>query len=82
MKDYPYESQLKALKLPSLEFRRKRGDMIQVFKILNGIDQIEPNIFFPMAEKHGTISHKDKMFMMQNSLEKLSDNLLSPTMLT
>ena len=28
---------LKILKLPSLEFRRLRGDMIEVFKIVHGI---------------------------------------------
>ena len=31
-----YEMRLQCLKLPSLEFRRIRGDMIEVFKILRG----------------------------------------------
>ena len=31
-----YETRLQCLKLPSLEFRRIRGDMIEVFKILRG----------------------------------------------
>ena len=35
MKDLDYESRLRALKLPSLEFRRIRGDMIEVYKILH-----------------------------------------------
>ena len=35
MKDLEYGDRLRALKLPSLEFRRVRGDMIEVFKILN-----------------------------------------------
>ena len=35
MRDTPYEDRLKAIKLPSLEFRQLRGDMIQVFKIAN-----------------------------------------------
>ena len=34
--------------------------MIQVFKILDGINQIEPDIFFRMAEEYGTSGHKDK----------------------
>ena len=29
----PYEERLKKIKLPSLEYRQLRGDMIQVFKI-------------------------------------------------
>ena len=36
MSDLTYEQRLKALKLPSLEYRRMRGDMIEVYKILNG----------------------------------------------
>ena len=32
-----YPERLKALKLPKLEYRRKRGRMIEVFKILNGM---------------------------------------------
>jgi len=31
----PHKDQLKVLKLPSLDFRRRRGDMINVFKIMN-----------------------------------------------
>ena len=34
MKKLEYEERLRALKLPSLEFRRIRGDMIEVYKIL------------------------------------------------
>ena len=32
-----YEERLKKLKLPTLKYRRLRGDMIEVFKILMGI---------------------------------------------
>ena len=37
MKDKGYHERLEILKLPSLEFRRLRGDMIEVFKIVHGI---------------------------------------------
>ena len=33
-----YTERLKELGFPTLEYRRKRADMIQVFKILNDID--------------------------------------------
>ena len=33
LKDKPYDDRLKTLQLPSLTYRRKRGDMIQMYKI-------------------------------------------------
>ena len=36
MSGLEYENRLRILKLPSLEFRRKRGDMIETYKILHG----------------------------------------------
>ena len=42
MHDLPYDERLKKLKLFSLHYRRERGNMIQVFKILHGIDRINP----------------------------------------
>ena len=35
-RDMTYPERLRALKLPSLSYRRLRGDMIEVYKILNG----------------------------------------------
>ncbi len=37
LKDIPYEERLKYLKLPTLRFRRLRGDMIETYKIMNNI---------------------------------------------
>ena len=42
LNDKSYEEQLKDLKLPSLVYRRKRGDMIQMFKVVNGLVRIDP----------------------------------------
>ena len=36
MKDLTYEQRLRSLNLPSLRFRKYRGDMIEVFKIVKG----------------------------------------------
>ena len=36
MKNIPYEERLQRLKLPTLAYRRTRGDMIEVYKLLHG----------------------------------------------
>ena len=44
-----YEEKLKEVGLISLENRRKRGDMIQVWKILHGHDHVDKNKWFSSA---------------------------------
>ena len=44
-----------------MEYRRKRGDMIQVYKILNQLDRIEPSTFFIMSQ-NTTRGHSKKIF--------------------
>ena len=39
-KDLSYKERLRKLKLPTLKYRRARGDMIQVYKIVHGIYDI------------------------------------------
>ena len=41
IKDQSYEDHLRALGLTSLEDRRVRGDFIQMYKILNGLENIK-----------------------------------------
>ena len=38
MKGKDYSERLKRLGLPTLEYRRKRTDMVEVYKIMNDID--------------------------------------------
>ena len=35
LKDIPYQERLRALNLPSLQYRRRRGNMIVMYKILD-----------------------------------------------
>ena len=60
-KDKPYNERLEELKLFSMEYRRKRGDMIQVYKILNNMDRIDHNKFFTLCQNNNR-GHSKKMF--------------------
>ena len=46
LRDLSYDERLSECGLTPLETRRLRGDQIEVFKILNGYDNIDRNVFF------------------------------------
>ena len=46
IKHLSYQERLKQLGLPSLEYRCERADLIDVYKIMNNIDQVEKDKFF------------------------------------
>ena len=41
-----YPQRLSRLQLPSLKFRRRRNDLVNVFRIIKGMDDVDPNLFF------------------------------------
>ena len=45
LRDLSYEECLKECGLTTLEIRRLRGDWTEVFKILNGYENIDINVF-------------------------------------
>ena len=45
----PYEVRLQDLDLTILEDRRIRGDLIEMYKILHGFENIESNVFFKLG---------------------------------
>lgn len=49
LRDLAYEDRLTILGLTSLEDRRTRGDMIDVFKILRGFEDNDRNKLFQLA---------------------------------
>ena len=68
LRNMPYSDRLEALKLPSLYHRRRRGDMMQTFKILKGIDRLDPGDFFSLADKSLTRGHSLKIVKQRSRL--------------
>ena len=60
MKDLDYQERLKKLKLPSLMYRKIRGDMIEVFKILS-------NYYDPITTASLLTLHKTKYNLRTNN---------------
>ena len=46
MKGKTYQDKLKEVGLTTLEERRDRGDMIQTFRIIQGLDNVEVGTWF------------------------------------
>ena len=61
MRGLSYTERLTALGLPSLQFRRRRADMIEVFKIISGLDRIGADRFFAFNTSK-TRGHSKKFF--------------------
>ena len=65
----PYTERLEALKLPSLQHRRRRGDMIQVFKIMISTDRLDKEKLFPSPPNLGTRGHDKKIYVQRPNLD-------------
>ena len=61
LRDLSYEERLKECGLTTLETRRLRGDQIEVFKILNGYENIDRNMFFSLKKDSRTRGHEVKL---------------------
>ena len=61
LKNMNYEERLRELKLPTLRFRRLRGDMIEVYKILTGRYKKVAGDIFEVCSNKITRGHSMKL---------------------
>ena len=61
LKELSYEDRLRATKLPSLKYRRKRADVLQVWRIMHGGDDMEEGKFFKRSADSKTQGHSLKL---------------------
>ena len=69
LRDLSYESHLLQWCLTTLETRRLRGEQIEVFKIVNGYEEVDRNMFFKLKEGSRTRGHKAALVKEQCRLD-------------
>ena len=69
LRDLSYESPLLECGLTSLETRRLRGNQIEVFKIVNGYEDVDRNMFFKLKEGSRTRGNKAALVKEQCRLD-------------
>ena len=65
IKDLSYEERLKKLRLPTLTYRRARGDMIETYKMLSGEYDPEVNNLLRPSTDSATRGHSKKLFLQR-----------------
>ncbi len=68
LRNMPYEQRLNKLKLTTLETRRIRGDMLEVFKIVKGLEGLNASDFFEFSTST-TRGHTLKLFKQRSRLD-------------
>ena len=67
LKNLTYAQRLRILQLPTLAYRRLRGDMIETFKILNGYYDADVVPYLHPAVNNTTRGHNKKLYKLQSS---------------
>jgi hypothetical protein len=62
LKHLEYEERLHRLGLYTLEYRRKRGDLIETYKMLTGGENIDASVFFKRATYDGLRGNSMKLY--------------------
>ena len=61
MNEMPYQDRMRKLKLPSMQYRRKRGDLIHMFKVAKGLDKILISDIAKKSNKLHLRGHNEKL---------------------
>ena len=67
LRDKSYEDRLRALNLPILMYRRRSLDVVQTFRIMNDLDNLEARDFFTMNTRE-TRGHGIKIMKQTSRL--------------
>ena len=76
MRNLSYPDRLKYLNLPSIKYRQLRGDLIQTYKIIHNIDNINSHDFFTLSTYESTRNSTLKLFK-QHAKSNTRRNFLS-----
>ena len=68
LKDKTYEERLRYLKIPSLVYRRKRGDMIWMYKIMDGLGRLETTKLFVTSRMSAQTRSRAKTVFKKHSV--------------
>ena len=63
IREWSYERRLRFLNLPSLKYRRYRGDLIQTYKIIHSIDDLKTEDFFTVRNDANTSSMNVNLYI-------------------
>lgn len=71
-----YSERLVALNLPSIQYRQLRNDLLQTYKILHNIDNLNPSDFFTVRAD-STTRNSDLKLYKYSARTQVRSNFLS-----
>ena len=66
IKNFTYKDRLKRLKLPTVKYRRIRGDMIEVYKILTNKHDSRPRVNLYLEKQQDSITRGHSLKLANN----------------
>ena len=62
LRNTPYEERLRRLSLIPLEQRRLRGQLIETYKYIEGVNRVDSSVFFPVG-RHSCVRHNGRKLL-------------------